>query len=151
MARPSKYKPETGDRICQMLAGGQSASKACKSVGVSLMSMYRWLREHEEFRDNYARAREDQADTFADEMCDIADEEEDVQRAKLKIDARKWVAARMKPKSWGDRSAIEHSGPNGGPIESKDVTERDAEEFASRIAGLAAAGSAGSGTTEADD
>lgn len=117
MARPTKYKPETGDHICEMIAEGTSASKACKSVGIALKTMYEWLRVHEEFSNNYAHARDHQADTFADQMCDIADEEKDVARAKLKIDARKWVAARMKPKSWGDKVQQEITGKDGGPLE----------------------------------
>ena len=40
-------------------------------------------------------------------MSQIAESHEDVQRAKLIIDARKWVASRMKPKSWGDRLHVD--------------------------------------------
>jgi len=114
--RPTTYTPETGDRICELMAEGVSAVRACKEVGIALKTMYAWLREHEDFRNNYARARDDQADTFADQMCDIAEYDEDVQRAKLKIDARKWVASRMKPKSWGDRQQLEHTGADGVPL-----------------------------------
>jgi hypothetical protein len=121
MARPSKYNPKIGDKLCEMIAEGNSASKACKSAGVAMRTFYGWARENEEFSAQLMRAREDQADTFADQMCDIADDEEDVQRAKLKIDARKWVAARMKPKSWGDKVHQEISGPDGGPIEISDA------------------------------
>lgn len=130
--RPSKYKPEIGDKLCALIAEGVSASKACGSVGIALKTMYGWLRQHEEFSNNYARAREDQADTFADQMCDIADDEEDVQRAKLKIDARKWVAARMKPKSWGDKQHTEISGPDGGPIEVSDAKQKLAAKLSGK-------------------
>jgi len=116
MGRPTKYTPEIADKLCSLIAGGTSASRACNEIGVPMQTMYEWLRKHDEFRDNYARAREDQADTFADEMCDIAEYDEDVQRAKLKIDARKWVASRMKPKRWGDRQQLEHTGAGGAPL-----------------------------------
>jgi len=59
-----------------------------------------------------------------------------------------WAKTRM---GWSETSKHEVTGKDGGPIESKDLTERDAEELASRIARLAAAESAGSGTQEADD
>lgn len=104
--RPTKYTPEKGDKICEMVAEGKSASAACKEVGIALKNMYGWLRAHESFRSNYEIARQDAADTLVDELMLIADTEEDVQRAKLKIDARKWVAARMKPKSWGDKQDL---------------------------------------------
>jgi hypothetical protein len=114
--RPTKYSAEIADTLCELIAEGNSASAACKHVGIPMKTMYAWLREHDDFRNNYARARDDQADTFADQMCDIAEFDEDVQRAKLKIDARKWVASRMKPKKWGDRQQLEHTGADGAPL-----------------------------------
>jgi hypothetical protein len=85
-------------------------------MGVSLQTVYRHEREDEQFREQYERAREDAADTFADEITDIADTDDDVNRAKVRIDARKWVASRMKPKRWGDRQKHEVSGEGGGPL-----------------------------------
>jgi hypothetical protein len=41
---------------------------------------------------------------------EIADHAEDANLARLQIDARKWVAARLLPKKWGDKQEIEHSG-----------------------------------------
>ena len=114
--RPTKYTPKLGDDICSLIAEGHSAVRACKALGVPLTTFYGWQRERPEFLEQVTRAREDQADTFADQMCDIAEYDEDVQRAKLKIDARKWVASRMKPKRWGDRQQLEHTGAGGAPL-----------------------------------
>lgn len=85
-------------------------------------TVYRWLLAHEGFRDIYTRAREDQADTLADEIIDIADDSandlmvgengdevvnrENVNRARLRVDARKWVAAKLKPRKYGDSTKI---------------------------------------------
>ena len=102
----SKYNDERAAAICGLLAEGNSARYACGQVGIDMVTFYAWQRAHPEFAQQVSYAREDQADTFADQMCDIADMEEDVARAKLKIDARKWVAARMKPRSWGDRQDV---------------------------------------------
>lgn len=115
--RPSKYTEELGARICASIADGKSARQTCRDVSIDLTTLYKWLRDHEEFSKQYARAREDAADTLVDDLMEIAETEEDVQRAKLKIDARKWVAARMKPKSWGDRQQHEHTGEDGGPLQ----------------------------------
>ena len=112
----TSYTADVGDQICELIAEGWSAVRACANVGVPVRTFYAWQRQHPEFSAQVSRAREDQADTFADQMCDIAEFDEDVQRAKLKIDARKWVASRMKPKSWGDRQQLEHSGPDGVPL-----------------------------------
>ena len=81
---------------------------------------------HKEFADIYARAREDQADTLADEIHAIADELPQqivdekgktsrydsayVQWQKNRVDARKWVAAKLKPKKYSDR--VTHQGDN---------------------------------------
>jgi len=114
--RPTKYTDEKADELCALIAEGNSAVRACKQVGVPLTTFYNWQRERPDFLGQVTRARDDQADTFADQLCDIAEYDEDVQRAKLKIDARKWVASRMKPKRWGDRQAIEHTGEDGAPL-----------------------------------
>lgn len=44
---------------------------------------------------------------------------EHVQRSRLRVDARKWTASKLKPKKYGDKLTQEHSGPDGGPIEAK--------------------------------
>jgi hypothetical protein len=67
-----------------------------------------WLREDREFSQQYARAREAQADYFADEIVEIADaamrkDARGVQAARLAVDARKWAASKLLPKKYGDR------------------------------------------------
>lgn len=76
-----------------------------------------WRRDNfRRFAELYAIAREDQADTAADEITQISDEVAGctdsavVQAAKLRVEARKWVAGKLKPKQYGDRSTIEHAG-----------------------------------------
>jgi hypothetical protein len=82
-------------------------------------TVYRWLMENEEFREQYACARELQADTLFDECQDIADDgsndymgDDDkyngdaVQRSKLRIDTRKWMAGKLRPKKYGDKTLI---------------------------------------------
>ena len=80
--------------------------------------VFRWLGKFPSFSDQYARAREAQADAIFDEILDIADDSandwvereggpqlngEHVQRARLRIDARKWMAGKMRPKVYGDK------------------------------------------------
>ncbi len=119
--RPSEYKPDTADRICAELAIGRPLSKICKDHDMpDLSTVYRWLRTYPQFAEAYARAREDQADTFADEIVEIADDnsgdaeidengkrrldQEFVARSRLRVDARKWVAAKLKPRKYSDRA-----------------------------------------------
>jgi len=82
---------------------------------------------HPSFAEQYTRAREEQADTNADEILDIADEmppeytDKDGKTSldqtyiawqKNRIEARKWTAAKLRPKKYGDRVALE--GVEGG-------------------------------------
>lgn len=91
----------------------------------------RWLAkdEYASFRQQYARAREAQADALFDEMLDIADDgsndwmerkrddgstdevlnHEHIQRSRLRIDARKWMAGKLRPKVYGDKAEVEHN------------------------------------------
>jgi hypothetical protein len=102
--RPTDYTPELGDYICDQLTQGRSLVSICKEDKMpATVSIYKWLREHEEFANNYARARENQADYYADEILDIADSAEDPQKARLQVDTRKWIASKLKPKKFGDK------------------------------------------------
>ena len=72
------------------------------------------------FRNNYARASDDRAESIFEEILDIADGAEEetasIAKARLQIDARKWILSRMNPKKFSDKQSIEHTGPNGGDI-----------------------------------
>ena len=127
--RPSKYRRSVADEICLRLATGESLVKICGTEGmVNVATVYRWLDKYLEFRDRYARAREVQAEFYADQIIDIADEtpitgqpdpdggvtmrvdSAGVQRNRLRVDARKWVVAKLLPKKYGERAQLEHSG-----------------------------------------
>jgi hypothetical protein len=75
--------------------------------------------EHDEFRRQYAHARECQADFYAEQIVDIADGKDklevtegepvlvrDHNRDRLRIDARKWFASKLAPKKYGDKVAV---------------------------------------------
>ena len=68
-----------------------------------MTTVMRWLEAKPEFRDQYARARERQAHHYAAEIVEIADTEEDPAKARVRIDARKWVASKLLPKAYGER------------------------------------------------
>ena len=95
----------------------------------TVSTVCKWLVDFPTFSEQYARAREIQADTLFDEILDIADEStndktvnadgnevvnhEAIQRARLRVDTRKWMAGKLKPKKYGEKQAIEHSSPDG--------------------------------------
>lgn len=127
--RPSLYDAAIAASICELTAtSAKSLSTITKEVGVKYWTIVGWLRNNEEFSQLYARAKEDQADFLAEEIIEIADDasqdviqvdlgdgvvvekenKEFANRSKIRIDARKWIASKLKPKKYGDK--IEHSG-----------------------------------------
>jgi len=123
MGRPSKFSQKLADEICDRLIEGESLRSICLSSKMpNAGTVCRWLGANEKFREQYAAARDAQADTLADEILDIADdgsndwmERQDgsaeyngdaVARSKLRVDARKWIAAKLKPKKYGERQLV---------------------------------------------
>lgn len=134
--RPSSFTQDKADYICQELAEGRSLRKICEEDGMpSAGTVCRWLAENEQFQKQYARAREAQADVLFEEILDISDESntttkvighgEDaeevivydsvaVQRNRLRVDARKWMAGKLRPKKYGEK--LELSGDAENPL-----------------------------------
>ena len=75
-----------------------------------------WIADDEALALRYARARESQADVMADDIVFLADSCKDHNKCRLQIDARKWVASKLKPKKYGDKVQQELTGPDGGPM-----------------------------------
>lgn len=118
LGRPSDYTQELADRICEQLAEGKSLRTICRAEDMpEARTVFRWLRIHEEFCQQYTRAKEESADAHSEDMLDIADDAtEDVQRSRLRVDTRKWLASKLKPKKYGDKVGLEHSGADGGAL-----------------------------------
>lgn len=92
-------------------------------------TVFKWLARHEGFSDQYAKAQEERTSAFAEEILDISDQYdnlsdkldvEHIQRAKLRIDTRKWLMSKMAPKRYGDKVETVHS----GGIEVSQITRR---------------------------
>jgi len=122
--RPSDYTLELAQAICARVSQRDPQTGRLRSLkDVCAMpdmpgetAVYKWLGRHEEFAKLYARAREDRADLLAEEIVQICDEEEDPQRARVRMDARKWVAAKWHPKRYSDKMINEHTGADGAPL-----------------------------------
>lgn len=132
--RPSLYNLETADKICAELSIGRPLAKICLDEDMPcLTSVYKWLRENEQFAQLYTRAKEESADTLADEMMQISDDglndtyldengnkrtdQDVIARSRLRVETRKWIAAKLKPKKYGDKVTNEVTGAGGGPVE----------------------------------
>lgn len=137
VGRPSDYSNEITTAICIRLGLGESLREICRNEDMpSKTTVMRWLATHAEFRDQYASAREAQADYYAEEIIEISDdgsndymlrkngsgedelvENKDVlARSRLRVDTRKWLMARMAPKKYGDKITQEVTGADGSPL-----------------------------------
>jgi hypothetical protein len=96
-------------------------------------AVFDWLEKYPDMLYKYARARESQADVLFDEILEIVDDAtndwmerrdddqkaiyvlngEHVQRSRLRVDARKWMAGKLRPKVYGEKIIQEHTGANG--------------------------------------
>lgn len=121
--RPSDFTQDLADKICEELAEGKSLRTVCLADDMpGKATVFRWLRTNEDFRDQYTRAKQEAADALADEILDIADDgsndymtvkfgdeerevlnHEALQRSRLRVDTRKFLMAKMKPKVYGEK------------------------------------------------
>ena len=130
MGRPSIYNAELAASILIRISNGESLRSITMEPEMpNPDTVYVWLLKKPDFADNYTRAREEQADTLADEILAIADEapsevvdEKGVSRTdsgwvswqRNRVDARKWVASKLKPKKYGE--ALKVGGDKDNPL-----------------------------------
>jgi hypothetical protein len=129
MAKP-KFSEELFELICERISiSSDGLHKICDEVKIHPSNFYRWISEDEKLRDRYAHARELQAELLADEIISIADDSsrdtktiqskggeqieientEWTNRSRLRVEARKWIAAKLKPKKYGDKVEVEQN------------------------------------------
>ena len=113
MARPSKYSEKLVDRMLEEIASGRSVIGMCREEDwtPNADTWYRWLYKIEGLSDRYARAKAHQSEREADIILDIADNatNQDYQVARLRVDARKWIASKLLPNKYGDKQNIDHT------------------------------------------
>lgn len=145
------YDAEIAAVILTRIADGQSLRTICSDKDMPSRELVRrWLLDNPEFVGQYARARDEQADTYADEIAAIADERPPmvgdtnhqagesasadgntrmdsafVAWQRLRIDSRKWVASKLKPKKYADKLDLTHADPDGGPVSVRVLFGRD--------------------------
>lgn len=146
-----EFDQAIADRILCRIADGESLRTICLDPEIPSRSTVRlWLINVPGFVSQYARARDEQADTYADEIAAIADERppmvgdtnhqagekagEDgntrmdsafVAWQRVRIDTRKWIASKLKPKKYADKLDLTHADPDGGPVQVRVLFGRD--------------------------
>ena len=122
--RPSTYTPEIAADICAHLAEGGLLIDWCRQPGrPNVATVNRWMEAHPSFRAEYARARETGLHVRAEQVIAISDDRsgdyktdadgrevvdhEHIQRARLRVDSRKWLASKLLPKIYGDKQQLD--------------------------------------------
>ena len=143
IGRPRKYTKKMGNEICERLSSGESLRAICKDAHIcDRGTVFRWLLSdapmYKEFCNQYAIARKIQAECMFDDINEIADNEAatpliidgelvrdadgnpvmtidmvGINHARLRIDSRKWSAARLLPKKYGEKPEPEEDDNKG--------------------------------------
>lgn len=154
--RPSEYTKEVADLICAELAIGKSLRSVISDnddVVPSMPTIFKWLRDYPDFLKQYACAKQESADAMAEEILDIADDgqndwmekevgeggdtirvvdHEHIQRSKLRVDTRKWLMSKHKPKKYADKLDLTSGGerlpaPILGNVLDNNIDKKDRE------------------------
>ena len=148
--RPSMRSPEVVEELIERLSAGEAMVTICADAHMPhTTTVLRWMDADDELAARCARAREQQAEVHHAAMDKI---ERDVlsghlhpKAANVVLANKRWRMEKLKPRVYGTRIMQELSGPEGGAIQTEDVTKRDADEFTRRVARLASSETAGSG------
>ena len=124
VGRPTAYTPDLAEAIAIRIASGESLRAICQDPALPDRStVLRWaLRDEGGFRHQYEDALRMRAEGWADEVVELADQALEagdstrVHATRLSLDARKWVASRLLPKKYGDRTAVEVGGSGDAPV-----------------------------------
>lgn len=141
--RPTVYTPDLAKEICDHIAStSQGTKKLCKEKQhwPCQDTLFTWLKIHPEFSEQYARAKKCQIDVLVDEILEIADDAshdqftnnegrivinfQAVNRARLKIDTRKWLACKLVPKIYGQKPDNESEFNSQFLQEAKELRDR---------------------------
>ena len=121
-AKTISYNQAIANEICNEIS--------CSSKGIRVLckdnpnwpsakTIFQWRIKHKDFGEQYARAKEHQIQSLVDEIIDIADDtsqdfiqsedgklkanQEHINRSRLRIDTRKWLAAKLCPRLYGNK------------------------------------------------
>lgn len=133
-----EYRQRIVDMVCDVVIScDKGLDKICRAFQKDNpdfpdeTTIRSWLRRDEELDKQYARAKNEQVEKLVEQIIDIADDDsldmafndegkpfvdhEHIARSKLRVDTRKWIASKLKPKKYGDKTTI--SGDEENPLQ----------------------------------
>lgn len=148
VGRPTIYNQELGHKICKVVA--------THALGLTkLCNMFQWMPHkdtinewrwsNEQFSVIYTKAKIAQAELLAEDCVDIADDTsqditfnkngdevcntEFVNRSRLRVDTRKWLAAKLLPRIYGETPKNTESDKKELSQEAINIIESFAEKY----------------------
>lgn len=114
LGRPTKFNRKVALRILTELSDGRSLKSICLADDMPERTVvYDWISRidyrigDDTFANMYDRARLDGSDSMADDMQELSDNagltKEEVLKARLQVETRKWLASKLKPRKYGDK------------------------------------------------
>lgn len=150
--KDTRRTPAIEEEILDRLSGGETLRSICRDEHMpSWRAVYQWIDGDEDFATRIAHARDRGFDAIACDVVDIIDDGrndwmeklgkdrkpigwqlngEHVQRSRLRAETRLKLLAKWCPSRYGERAAMEISGPEGGPVQTDDV------QLAARLASI---------------
>lgn len=110
----ARYTPKLFEKICDRIACGESVAAICRSKGFpSRESFYQWTRRDSASKKAYLKACAMRSQVYVEQIMDVLDNlgneatSNQINAARLRIDATKWVASKLQPRLYGDRIKID--------------------------------------------
>ncbi len=131
LGRPSRFSQHLANKLCKELSLGRSLRTIYRDNDwcPDISTIFNWMHKFPKFLEQYAHAKEESADALADEILSIADDSsndwmtigkgdnvyevenrEVTNRSRLRIDTRKWLASKLKPKKYGEHLDLTSDG-----------------------------------------
>lgn len=121
-----KKRIELINTICEEMAKGRSLRSVLRDEGMpDRTTFFKWIEGNEERINQYVGAREARAASIFEDILNIADSQEGdiitledgkeiinhdvIQRARLRVDTRKWMLGKMQPKKYGEKLDLSSS------------------------------------------
>lgn len=134
--RPTIYSEELANKICSEIADGRSLRSICFEKDMPCKSsVFSWIATNKDFKERYERACMERAEWLAEDLLEIADDGkndwmenndpdnpgyrangEHINRSRLRVDTRKWIASKMYPKKYGDKVETTLKGDPSAPV-----------------------------------
>jgi hypothetical protein len=90
-------------RVIDLIFKGGGLSAALEEIQMDHKTFCQVLDNTPSLSQSYGRARQFKADLMADDIVVIADTEQDPIKGRNRIDARRWLASKLKPSEYADR------------------------------------------------